>query len=65
MFEHVIIGKYPVKKERLKSEKGERIIDEVKSWGKLPGMRSRTQVELTVNLTLWLQSILRTFVKEV
>jgi len=65
MFEHVIIGKYPVKKERLKREKGERIIDEVKSWGKLPGMRSRTQVELTVNLTLWLQSILRTFVKEV
>ena len=64
MFEHVIIGKYPVKKERLKREKGERIIDEVKSWGKLPGMRSRTQVELTVNLTLWLQSILRTFVKE-
>lgn len=65
MFEHVVIGKYPVKKERLKREKGERIIDEVKSWGKLPGMRSRTQVELTVNLTLWLQSILRTFVKEV
>lgn len=65
MFEHVIIGKYPVKKERLKREKEERIIDEVKSWGKLPGMRSRTQVELTVNLTLWLQSILRTFVKEV
>lgn len=65
MFEHVIIGKYPVKKERLKREKGERIIDEVKSWGKLPGMRSRTQVELTVNLTLWLQTILRTFIKEV
>ena len=65
MFEHVIIGKYPVKKERLKREKGERIIDEVKSWGKLPGMRSRTQVELTVNLTLLLQTILRTFIKEV
>ena len=65
MFEHVIIGKYPVKKERLKREKGERIIDEVKSWGKLRVMRSRTQVELTVNLTLWLQTILRTFIKEV
>ena len=65
MLEHVIIRKYPVKKERLKREKGERIIDEVKSWGKLPGMRSRTQVELTVNLTLWLQTILRTFIKEV
>lgn len=59
------MGKYPVKKERLRREKGEWIIDEAKSWGKLPGMRSRTQVELTVNLTLRLQTILRTFIKEV
>lgn len=45
-------------------ERGEGIIDGKKSWGKLPGMRSRTQVEVIVNLTVWLETILRTFIKE-
>lgn len=45
-------------------EGGEGIIDGEESWGKLPSMRSRTQVEVIVNLTMWLESILRTFIKE-
>lgn len=68
MFEHVSTGYnkgvQSIAKKRLEGEKGEQIIDGEKSWGKLPGMRSRTQVEVTVNLTMWLQIILRTFIKE-
>lgn len=43
---------------------GEGVIDGEESWGKLPGMRSPTQVEMIVNLTMWLESILRTFIRE-
>lgn len=56
MLDHVNIGYRNVsyKEGEIEGENGQGIINGQKSWGKLPGMRSGTQVEVIVNLTVWL-----------
>lgn len=59
MLEYASIDNREASSKELQTDgkSGEGIIDGEKSWGKLPGMRSRTQVEVIVNLTMWLEHL--------